>query len=53
MLKNINFKKVIIFFITLFILLFIYLIKVYITYDPKKLVEEIRKKWNLKKAYED
>ena len=41
MLKNINFKKVIIFFITLFILLFIYLIKVYITYDPKKLVEEI------------
>lgn len=41
MLKNINFKKVIIFFITLFILLFIYLIKVYITYDPKKLVEEV------------
>ncbi|WDA46554.1 penicillin-binding protein 1C [Fusobacterium nucleatum] len=41
MLKNINFKKVIIFFITLFILLFIYLIKVYITYAPKKLVEEI------------
>ena len=41
MLKNINFKKVIIFFITLFILLFIYLIKVYITYDPKKLVKEI------------
>lgn len=41
MLKNINFKKVIIFFITLFILLFIYLIKVYVTYDPKKLVEEI------------
>ncbi|WP_338948446.1 penicillin-binding protein 1C [Fusobacterium nucleatum] len=41
MLKNINFKKVIIFSITLFILLFIYLIKVYITYDPKKLVEEI------------
>ena len=37
MLKNINFKKVIIFFITLFILLFIYLIKVYITYDPKKI----------------
>ncbi len=31
----------IIFFITLFILLFIYLIKVYITYDPKKLVKEI------------
>lgn len=41
MLKNINFKKVIIFFITLFILLFIYLIKVYITYNPKKLVKEI------------
>ena len=41
MLKNINFKKVIIFFITLFILLFIYLIKVYITYNPKKLVEEV------------
>ena len=41
MLKNINFKKVIIFFITLFILLFIYLIKVYITYDPKKIVEEV------------
>ncbi|WP_270466635.1 penicillin-binding protein 1C [Fusobacterium polymorphum] len=41
MLKNINFKKVIIFFITLFILLFIYLIKVYITYDPEKLVEEV------------
>ena len=41
MLKNINFKKVIIFFITLFILLFIYLIKVYITYDPQKLVEEV------------
>ena len=41
MIKNINFKKVIIFFITLFILLFIYLIKVYITYDPQKLVEEV------------
>ena len=41
MLKNINFKKVIIFFITLFIFLFIYLIKVYITYDPQKLVEEV------------
>ena len=41
MLKNINFKKVIIFFITLFILLFIYLIKVYITYDPQKLVKEV------------
>jgi len=41
MLKNINFKKVIIFFITLFILLLIYLIKVYITYDPQKLVEEV------------
>ena len=41
MFKNINLKKVAIFIITLFILLFIYLIKIYVTYEPKKLVENI------------
>lgn len=34
-------KKVIIFCIALFICFFIYLIKIYISYDPKKLVENI------------
>jgi len=41
MFKNINLKKVAIFIITLFILLFIYLIKIYVSYEPKKLVENI------------
>ena len=41
MFNNINLKKVAIFIITLFILLFIYLIKIYVTYEPKKLVENI------------
>ena len=41
MFKNINLRKVAIFIITLFILLFIYLIKIYITYEPKKLAENI------------
>lgn len=41
MFTNKRLKKFVIFIITLFLLLFIYLIKIYISYNPKELVENI------------
>ena len=41
MFTNKRLKKFVIFIITLFLLLFIYLIKIYISYNPKELVEII------------
>ena len=41
MFTNKRLKKFVIFIITLFLLLFIYLIKLYISYNPKELVENI------------
>lgn len=41
MFANKRLKKFVIFIITLFLLLFIYLIKIYISYNPKELVENI------------
>ena len=41
MFTNKRLKKFVIFIITLFLLLFVYLIKIYISYNPKELVENI------------